>query len=469
MLDLDKENQKALLLHQNKEWEKAAFVFQNLIQNHPQNGALWGNYALVLEDLKDLNAAENAFLNALVLDKNQMIRNNYAAFLMEHFNKKRHDEAFVHLNIALKKEPQNPAFWNTLGVFYVDENNLKKAEEAFQQALNFAPNYSISQFNCAQLFLKQFQFQKAFQMGRLDFKNNPYNNALRRTPPYAIFPRGKYFKGRDKKDFQNKTLLIIPEQGLGDEIQFARFIPYLKEIFKFNKIHWVCRESLVELFLQLKNIDIFEGVKNLKIHPNTFWQPHDYWCFLMDIPELLEDYSNDSFFNFPVSFPYLKNKSTVKKDFFLKNKFKVGLVWKGNPKHSNDKARSIHNINAFETLFSLPNTQWVSFQKEINETEKAFLKENNIVNLSPYLNNFLITAEYLNEINFLVSVDTVVAHLAGAMNIPTALILPSFRSDWRWGVEGNQTRWYPHHTLFRMEADGDGFLKKIHAFLKKAI
>ncbi len=445
MPTLDSENLRALELQKNGDFELAKKILESLVLNNPQNPALWGNLALVLEDLKDFNAAENAFLESVFLEKdslqNAVLRTNYAAFLMKHFCGLRHNEALPHLEIALKNDSQNAIYFNALGVFYADKNENEKAIAFFEKSLKINNLHVPSRMNLAQLLLKIGDYQKGFKIGR-----RAYSNAFRQMPPYNLFPRGIYAPfEKNKNSFKNKDLLIIPEQGLGDEIHFSRFVPILKERLGFKKIHWICRESLVDLFTELPNIDFFEGLKTLQFGAHTFWQPHDFWCFLMDLPEIL-DFSPEKY-NFQMPLFKKPQKSTVNEKNFLK----IGILARGNPKHSNDAARSIHDESVFKPLYNLKNVQIINFEKTFK--------------------NFLETSQSLLELDFLVSVDSALSHLAGSLNLPTFLLLPQFRSDWRWGIAQNKTFWYPNHTLIRQEKSQcwQAEISKIANFLREKV
>ena len=448
MANLDSENARALALQKNGDFAGARAIFENLVAKNPKNAALWGNLALVLEDLGEFESAENAFLQSVFLGRtsaenaeNSALRANYAAFLMKHFCGNRHDEALPHLEIALKNDAQNPIYLNALGVFYADENENEKAIAFFEKALKINQLHAPARMNLAQVFLKIGDYAQGFKIGR-----NGYSNAFRQTPPYSFFPRGEYAPSvLDKKTFKNKDLLIIPEQGLGDEIQFSRFVPLLKECLGFKKIHWICRESLVELLSELPKVDFFEGLKTLEFSAQTFWQPHDCWCFLMDLPEIL-DFTPEKF-NF--QFPLFKKpqKSTVNDEKILK----IGIISKGNPKHSNDAARSIHDESVLKPLVDLKNTKIIDLQKDSK--------------------NFLQTAERSVGLDFLISIDSAVSHLAGSLNVPTFLLLPHFRADWRWGMAEEKTFWYPNHLLIRQKKSQcwASEIAKIANFLSKKV
>jgi hypothetical protein len=134
--------------------------------------------------------------------------------------------------------------------------------------------------------------------------------------------------------------------------------------------------------------------------------------------------------------------------------FRVGLVWRGNPKHSNDANRSM-TIEALRPFCDVPGCEFVSLQIKLNEQETAFFADSpSRVNLTDQVEDFSDTAAIISQLDVVVAVDTSVAHLAGAMGKPVWLLLP-YSPDWRWLLDRDDSPWYPSARLFRQPRVGD--------------
>ena len=156
--------------------------------------------------------------------------------------------------------------------------------------------------------------------------------------------------------------------------------------------------------------------------------------------------------NIPNKIPYLKAGFKLSEDLmkeFETEDFKVGISWAGNPNQANDKERSV-DFNKFETL-KIPGVKLFSLQKGRASEE---LEDNEIVNLDMYIDDFADTASIIDKLDLIISVDTSIVHLAGAMNKPVWVLL-SHPFDWRWLLDRKDSPWYPSMTLFRQPKKGD--------------
>ncbi|MBF0750720.1 MULTISPECIES: hypothetical protein [unclassified Pasteurella] len=175
----------------------------------------------------------------------------------------------------------------------------------------------------------------------------------------------------------------------------------------------------------------------------------------MVYPHEILAYIHLPFSNLPKRHPYLFANPSIQKAtaglFPHSSNLKVGIVWCGDPTHENDAYRSIHNLNYIETLFKMTGIDWYCVQKACNEQEIQLLEKYNIPHVAKNAKNFEETAAMLLHLDCLVSVDTSVVHVAGAMGIPSLLMLP-YIVDWRWGLVESTNLWYPTVELFRCTA-----------------
>ena len=210
----------------------------------------------------------------------------------------------------------------------------------------------------------------------------------------------------------------------------------------------------------------FEGVDQVLLREEE--HPH----FDFQIPYLtLPNVFADSLVSMPQKAPYITpletEETTNIKKFFAKDKnLKVGIVWAGNPKHKNDKNRS-SLLKDWSNLFDMKNITFYSIQKgeKVAEIEQSELQKK-VVNLDSKINDFLDTAHIVNNLDLVISVDTSVAHLTGALGKPVWVLLP-YSADWRWMTKREDSPWYPSARLFRQDENKEW--KTLLPDLKKAL
>jgi hypothetical protein len=173
---------------------------------------------------------------------------------------------------------------------------------------------------------------------------------------------------------------------------------------------------------------------------------------LMSLPRLFGTRMDSIPGSIPGETPYLRPLpgSTVPQDLASCSKFRVGLVWRGNPKHHNDRNRSVP-LELLEDLVNIEGAQFFSLQLGPTPAEDQWLRSRAIFDLGPGLSNYAATAACLAELDLLITVDTSVAHLAGALGRPVWTLLPAC-NDWRWLQDREDTPWYPSMRLFRQKS-----------------
>ena len=248
------------------------------------------------------------------------------------------------------------------------------------------------------------------------------------------------------ESLQDKTILLYGEQGLGDFIQFCRYVKLVADLGAN-----VILEVPQLLTVLMKGLD---GVSQLVVKGKEL-PFFDYQCPLLSLPLAfktnLDNIPNPSGYINLDSYP---NKTTEwKVRLGSKLKPRVGLVWSGNPHHKNDHNRS---ILLRDILPFLPNQlEYVSLQKEVREVDKLTLDSNpHILNFSSHLNDFVDTAALIENLDLVISVDTSVAHLSGALGRKTWTLLPNV-PDWRWLLDRGDSPWYPSMKLYRQTCIGD--------------
>jgi hypothetical protein len=245
----------------------------------------------------------------------------------------------------------------------------------------------------------------------------------------------------------DSPLIVIAEQGLGDSIQFVRYL----EPLKGDGVE-------VELLVQPPLVALFQSsFPHIRVRPiDAHIADRSQICPLLSLPLMAQRRSLDQ----PARSPYLK----VDPDRLLKwrrsiDQFvgpKIGVVWRGGSRFKSDLKRSI-DLEAFRTIFECQGLNFFSLQKELPNNELQILEgelKANVHNCADQLDDFSDTAALCQCLDLVISVDTAVAHLASALGIQTLILLP-FISDWRWGVDGESTAWYPNARLIRQVQHND--------------
>ncbi|MEA2027454.1 MAG: tetratricopeptide repeat protein [Campylobacterota bacterium] len=378
-------------------------------------------------------------------------------------------QSIIYYEKALTINPSHIETWNTIGVVYKDEENYNQAKECLQKAIELNPEYAEAYYNMGTLFKLQnnlseakkylqqatlydgefieakwnltlvYLVEKNYQEG---FKRYHYRYHTNHPSQNTRIPNiNKLLKSIE--NIQNRTILITKEQGLGDLIQFIRFVPYLPI---HNSYIVEVPPSLVKLFsYSYPNITFVSDIKDIEF---------DYNFPLMDSAYLLDT----TYDTLPNSKRYLSvngNDSKAIKDKcnFQNDKLKIAINYQGSKTHTNDHNRSIPLEQLLLYLQNSPQIQLYSLQFERTQEEDRLLKENNIINFGKEAKDFYDTACFIDNMDLVISVDTSVAHLSAAMGKKTVILLP-FAPDWRWGLDDSKTNWYESVTLFRQQKRG---------------
>lgn len=247
----------------------------------------------------------------------------------------------------------------------------------------------------------------------------------------------------DGSDLEGRTILLQAEQGFGDTIQFVRYARLVQE--RGGNVVIECQPELERLLHTIRD-DLHVIAKG---HGPPVFHVH---VPLASLPRL---FSTD-LASIPNAIPYLHANPRILPERFSASSspLKVGLVWAGSPSHQNDRNRSL-NLQHLEPLARIPNIQFFSLQTGMRAIEsKSSPPSMQLTDLTPEFKDFADTAAAIASLDLIITVDTAVAHLAGALGRPVWILLP-FVPDWRWGLESEATPWYPTMRLFRQSVPGD--------------
>ena len=450
--------------------ERAAVIDRN-------NADVYGNLASTYRALDDLPASLEAFQQAIRIspDRFSFICGVGATLLLLG----RKQEARRTLTETVARHPNEAAAWGNLGSALVMCSEPEVAVACLDQALALNPNYADAIYNRGAANYDLARFASAEADARLAISATAPGSTLhfgaRMNLGIARIVQGHEDGWNDYEarlqtgkmlglpssapplradtNLVGARVLIKAEQGLGDLIQFCRYAAFLRR--KGAYVILEAHRPLVEILRQAKLAD--EIVQIGEPLPK-----HDWHVPLMSTPSL---YGTDV--AAATNFPYLSvPQDTVAawRERFGGQRAKIGLVCSGNASHKSDALRSTP-LETFAPLLEC-DADFYLVQNEIRETDQAFLRRSNIQDLSPQLIDFTDTAGALSALDLLVSVDTSVAHLAGALNLPVWMML-ALGPDYRWLALGETTRWYPSIRLFRQKKlrDFDGLIPDVRQAL----
>jgi len=317
-------------------------------------------------------------------------------------------------------------------------HNMKRMEEArasYAAALAINPQDADANFNAAlnRLCLGDFRDgwkQYEYRWDRKEYRAHRPN-----------FPRPQW---RGEKDLQGKVVLLTAEQGLGDAIQFVRYAPWVAALGA--KVILGVHRPLAALMASVP------GVSQVIADGETL-PPFDLYCPLLSLPLAFET----ELATIPANVPYIgpsPERIARWRDRLPPNdKLRIGICWAGNSTHLNDRNRSVP-LERFATLLSGARVDFVNLQKEVGASDTAILSQHGVHQLGQEFVDFADTAAVIAMLDLVISVDTSVAHLAGAMAKAVAVLIP-FSPDFRWMLDRTDSPWYPTMRLFRQSAVDD--------------
>jgi hypothetical protein len=320
------------------------------------------------------------------------------------------------------------------------------------RALSIEPESADASWNYSLLLLRQGRFEHGWPAYESRYcPNNTITNSEARRLSKEDPRWSRQWRG---EPLENKSLVVWPEQGFGDEIQFVRYLPHLKTL-GLKKLTLVCKRPLAVLFQHQGFADEIISLEKQEWVPDVP-EEADFWCYLLSLPLHFQT----TLANIPAEIPYLAAPSDrVPKwaERLPPVNFRIGLAWNGNALHSNDEFRSLHGVKVLAPLWDVPHVSFVSLQLgRDKEQADAVANSQPMQLLGNEIGDFADTAAILRQVNLLITVDTAVAHLAGAMGVPCWILLPYYCSDWRWLEDCSDSPWYPNVvTLFRQKSDGD--------------
>ena len=330
------------------------------------------------------------------------------------------------IRCAIARAPDMAEAHASLGDLLTRLGRLPESIAASAAAISLQPDFATAHWNQGVALLLSGDMQAGWQ--KYEWRKRNFASAFTTLP-------GPQWDGGP---LDGRTLLVVAEQGLGDTIQFARYLPLLAR--RGAQVILQCAASLVPLLGDMPGIQACaHGAR----------PEYDVWVDQMSLPLLF----GTTFATVPYPAGYLVPDPAIAAawDASLPRGLRVGLVWAGNPLHSNDRRRSIP-ITALAPVIAAGRSTLVGLQVGLQAGDLARMC--GVIDHSGRLTDWATTAALISALDLVITVDTAAAHLAGALGIPVWLMLPH-APDWRWMLGREDTPWYAGTRLFRQESPGN--------------
>lgn len=350
----------------------------------------------------------------------------------------RDEEAIGCYRKVLEMVPDHVYALNNLGLLLREQGEIDQAVAAFQKAIEIKPDQPPPHWNLSHALLLTGNFESGWQEFEWRLKKDDWQIANSRRCQVPLWS-GESFAG--------KTMLVHDEQGLGDTIQFMRYLLMVKELG--GNVIFEAQKPLMGL------LEGFPGIDRLVPSTADGFLPEgiDIYAPLLSLPAIF----NTTVDTIPDTVPYLHAdtaKTNCWRERLQGDEFKVGIVWAGRPENPNDRNRSCHLRN-FEPLTNIRGVRLIGIQlgeaaEQVNDLPAGM----EVINFGPELENFTDTMGLIENLDLIIAVDTAVAHLAGAMGKAVWLIL-TFAHHWPWLLERTDSPWYPSMKIYRQKKKGD--------------
>ena len=508
------------LLKEIKNYKGALGAYSNAVKLNPKNPNNYNNLGILYEKMNDSNKAISAYKQAVKVDGNfSKAINNIGVILYKqkkyqeavdvfsialkvdkdyheiHSNKgaclnklKKYDEAIEELNLAIKYMPKHGGAYTNLGNVYYKQDKYKDAIKNHEKSIELEPNGANAHSNLANAFKQLGYTQKAITSYKkaieldANFTNAKFDLATTYLMNEDFLDGFKQYENRFLKDemkshivkykdiytspmfdgtqdIKDKTLLVHSEQGYGDSIQFIRYACILKEKYSC-KVIISTRKELVELFENLDGIDEV-------VYREDKTPAFDYQVALLSLPYVFKMKTSK---DIPLDEPYLKYNKEYKELKIQKKKgiINIGINWSASITGESYDGK-VFDLKYLEPL--MKHNKINVYTLQIGEEAKD-IKENgyekDIIDLTQHIKSFDHTAYLISQLDLVISSDTSVAHLAGALNKEVWIPLQKM-PDWRWGKKGEKSIWYKSAKLFRQKTvrQWDSVFQSIYAKMSK--
>jgi tetratricopeptide (TPR) repeat protein len=456
------------LLNNNAVAEK---VLTNLLAHDPHYVAGYLSLGLVYEQSKKLDKAIDCYKAAIKIDPKEI--KAYLSLAALYKQDQNYEDAIKVYQQGMINNPSNHFILSNLGNLFYLQHKYEDAIISHQRAIKAKPDSHVVHFNFANTLLNAGKYSEAIEMYKKTIALNPRFNRSKINLGTTLLSMSNFEEGfkeyfhriyEDKnfksvlhkknllwngQNIENKKILIVAEEGLGNTLQFSRYLETLSQLK--CKIIFQCQEELHHLFEDMDFIDQLVSIE-------SDYDDYDYWAPLQNLINILTPDLNSNC-PFPSALKINDNKLLEWETLIaINDNVKIGLNWQGsasNPRVANNSV----SLNKFKNIINNPLATFISLQKgpAVSDIEK-FKFEENIINYDLLMDagskKFLDTAAIIKYLDLVITTDTSIAHLAGTLGTQTWLLLPKV-SDWRWLNSKDETIWYDNFRIYRQKVQGD--------------
>jgi len=420
--------------HTKGQIDKAISNYQKALQLNSTHALALYNLGTALHGKNSIDDAASYYQKALQLNPNIVGAYYNLGTILQ--NKNQLDEAVLCFQKAIQLNPQSIDPYISTGNVLQAKGLIGEAISYFQKALLLSPDNAYANYNLSLALLQSGNFREGWEKyeWRREIEGLSYLQTNFTQPVW------------DGSDMRGGTVLLLGEQGFGDIIQFIRYVPFVVQ--RNARVIVCCHKELKSL---IQNVD---GIQEVITYGDQLPE-FDVYVPILSLPFIFLPMTED----IPANIPYLNV------DPFLKEKWrkiiqsgpdnlKVGLVWSGNTRNVNLRYKSCL-LNEFAPLAKPGAAAFYSLQKGAAAAQaKNPPPGMTLFDYTEEINDFSDTAAFITKLDLIISVDTAVAHLAGALGKPVWTLLP-YAADWRWMLNRKDSPWYPSMKLFRQNSPGD--------------
>jgi Tfp pilus assembly protein PilF len=461
----------AIKYHQSGDLKRAEALYRQVLRLEPNNTDALHFLGVIAYQVGKSDAAVK--LIDMAIKKNPSVPTYYNNLGIAYQAQQDYGKATECYERALSLNPSFHEAFNNLGKAYKDQGIVDDALRCFQEALHLKPDFVEASNNLGMLHQSQGYLEEAMQYYELSLNCRPDDAEAHLCRAQVLLLQGNYQDGWQEYEWRSRgdhveqrsgkrlfsqprwegtplagrTILVDCEQGLGDTIQFIRYIPLVKA--RGGRVIFRCQKELSILLDGFPGDDVLV-VKSQESIPRI---PFDTYIPLLSLPGIF----SPSLDRIVAEMPYIMADATKAEQWRRKlqgEKFNIGLVWSGNPKYIHDQKRSCA-LDVFAELSHITGAVFFSLQKGVAQKQATHPPKGiKMVDVGEKLQDFSDTAAATANLDLVISVDTAVAHLAGAMAKKVWVLLP-FDPDWRWLLMRETSPWYPTMRLFRQPKTGD--------------
>jgi FKBP-type peptidyl-prolyl cis-trans isomerase 2/predicted TPR repeat methyltransferase len=412
--------------------DDAISAYQAVIKLKPDHRDAYHNLGNAYKDTGKPDSAMECYQKALELDPAYANAHNSMGTLLQ--EKGEIDKAIESYKKAIEYKTDFYEAYFNIGTALQEKGRIDEAIKYYQDSLRIKSDFAEAHVRLSSALLLSENFEEGWQ-------EYEWRRKLRNQSLYG-FSQPLW----DGSDISGRTILVYSEQGFGNTIQFIRYVPLIAG--KGAKVIAECQKELKPL------LDRMEGLEYV-ITQGDGLPEFDVHCPLLSLPMIF----GTDLQSIPAKVPYISADPEISKKWEEKIQaqapgIKIGLAWSGNPKFKKDRMRSCE-LRTFSPLAKIKGITYFSLQKdEAAEQAKSLPKGMKIVDFSDDIKDFGDTAGIIDNLDLVISVDTSVSHLAGALGKPVWTLIP-FSPEWPWMLEREDSPWYPTMKLFRQPSAGD--------------